>query len=1600
MKRDGIYSNFKNNIMTAKGGIEEKGKKMLRNILLGLLPVFISTISLAQPTFTNAHFFDTNGDGTIDEVTIEMSGTISDATVVNTDFSIGGSAPGSVLATSVNSLDQDDTDDKFFTFPVNIAGTEVAAVAYTQGILSNGSLVDTNLTITTVDAAAPVITDLQIEDTDSDGHIDKVVVTWSENIDTDDGSAPVVADMGTILLPDGSTAGGFGNGNITDPAGTSNTITVSNITGQGTVNTAAGSSDIDGLTGLWEDAANNAVTATGDNTETITDAAAPIFLNLTINNAANTNVTLNFSEPVGRNSDATGAIREPEEYVISVSSTPAVLNTIGTSHVQTTSVDNLTISYTTQANGTENLIATIAGANQIYDVGGNAIADGSSVNASLNDATGPSIIGYTLAADNSYIDIEFNEGVYAADGVSPLANQADGTDFTITYTDNGGNATGVTITSANLVSGGPLIGGETTVRLNITVAGAPASGDEEIEIKAAATSIYDQLQNASPTSETTNKLNLFDKMAPSGYTISIQNLTNGYINKAEETDFTFKFAGAEVGATYSYSIDDVIGNGPITGTDLGPIGSATETVSGIDISALADENITVTVSLKDANGNTGGDVTDTDPKDATLPTFISIVLNTTDNTDVTLTFSEAVYENNDQTGNLREPNEYGFTISGGSAAISNITDSHTAGTTSASLTISYSTPADGSDFLVVTEGDNIFDKARNKMANNATINKALNDQTQPVVTIDALETNDQTPPLSGTVVDIDLTTSISVNVNGFDYPAVNSGLGTWTLADNTIASLPEAIYEVIVTATDGNSNVGLDGSNNELTIDISDPVVTVDALETLDTTPELTGTVVDADLTASISVMVGAAGPFVATNVGDGTWILPDNTITPALTEGFFEIAVTATDGAGNQGSDGSTNELEVDTSPPTILSAVSSPHESNTEKAYVLLTFNEGVYSSSSGGGLTADGDDYYTVTDNNIPSGINWHFDNIKEVWNGSAWVDAVGGETQIRVLVHANKNYTSGSEVTINTQTNTVFDLSGNGSPNTTTTGTVTFQDNAGPTISTAIVDNNNTYIDIEFDESVYSTTGSTGGLSTASFTIDFTPDNATIFTVTSIFTTDDNGVTYDIPTPTGAGGETKFRINFTTDLPASGAEQIIVKPATTASWYDNGDNVTDTDPLLIIGPVVTLNDKLPPTLSSITLATTNPFVTKARVGDDVSVTFTASETLQSDPVVTFSSDGNGVTGSVTINNASAPVYTATYTVGTDVQDMDGAVTFTINFTDTNANPGVTVTTPDAGTVTIDNNKPDIFDVTFNTDPIYEGALIQTVSVIFDEDMDPNVTLYPVINLTGSNWLTQADIGWLPDKRTFQATFTHNPTEEEITVTVTVDAGDSKDDAGNTNNASAGLFTFEVDTQKPQATVSIDDPDGFVLDGQSVVITSIFDEVLTTAPEIVVTATVNGGTFTMVGTAPTATWTHTYIAGATEETVTYTFQTGTDAAGNEIDAAPLGTVSFEIDNTDPFMTLLNPLHDTHNIPLGSVYTITLNEIVVGSGSSDIFLKKFDGTTIGTFNSTDVFGTNTSSEDMTGTIDLTTVVLTEPILESTEYHLLINPGAVIDMA
>ncbi|MDH2507425.1 Ig-like domain-containing protein, partial [Acinetobacter baumannii] len=80
------------------------------------------------------------------------------------------------------------------------------------------------------------------------------------------------------------------------------------------------------------------------------------------------------------------------------------------------------------------------------------------------------------------------------------------------------------------------------------------------------------------------------------------------------------------------------------------------------------------------------------------------------------------------------------------------------------------------------------------------------------------------PALTGTIDDP--TATVVVTVDGVDYPAVNNGDGTWTLADNTLPVLADGPHTVSVTATDVAGNVSTPVTGT-VTVDATAPTLAI-----------------------------------------------------------------------------------------------------------------------------------------------------------------------------------------------------------------------------------------------------------------------------------------------------------------------------------------------------------------------------------------------------------------------------------------------------------------------------------------------------------------------------------------------------------------------------------------------------------------------------------------------------------------------------------------------------------------------------------------------------------------------------------------------------
>ncbi|MFD2563993.1 beta strand repeat-containing protein [Aquimarina rubra] len=287
-----------------------------------------------------------------------------------------------------------------------------------------------------------------------------------------------------------------------------------------------------------------------------------------------------------------------------------------------------------------------------------------------------------------------------------------------------------------------------------------------------------------------------DSMTPSGYTALIDQAP---INSTNETAVSFTFAAAEVSTTYNYTFTSSGGAGSVTGS--GVIATAIDQITGIDLSGLADGTITLSVTLTDDAGNTGGAATDTETKDTGAPTGYNVTIdqspiNSGSANVVSYTFSSA---------EVGATYNYTFTSSGGAGSV---TGSGVIATATDQITgIDLSGLADGTITLSVTLTD----------VNGNTGSAATDTETKETIRPSVTITSTESPGPTG-ADPIPVTITFSESVTGFEItdlivgngtPGNFAGSGTTYTADIT----PSGAGPLTITV-DINADVALDSGGN------------------------------------------------------------------------------------------------------------------------------------------------------------------------------------------------------------------------------------------------------------------------------------------------------------------------------------------------------------------------------------------------------------------------------------------------------------------------------------------------------------------------------------------------------------------------------------------------------------------------------------------------------------------------------------------------------------------------------------------------------------------------------------------------------------------
>ncbi|MDD5050805.1 MAG: Ig-like domain-containing protein [Candidatus Pacebacteria bacterium] len=394
-----------------------------------------------------------------------------------------------------------------------------------------------------------------------------------------------------------------------------------------------------------------------------------------------------------------------------------------------------------------------------------------------------------------------------------------------------------------------------------------------------------------------------------------------------------------------------------------------------------------------------------------------------------------------------------------------------------------------------------------------------------------------------------------------------------------------------------------------------------------------------------------------------------------------------------------------------------------------------------------------------------------------------------------------------------------------------------------------------------------------------------------------------------------------------------------------------------------------DTTAPTLSSVTLVSSNSTNTQAKVGDVITLSFTASETI-SLPTVTFSSGGDPVNGSIVVRNPSGNNWTATYTAGSS--DTEGSVTYRISdFSDSVSNAGLAVTTGSGG-VTFDKTVPTITNVT-------SSKANGTYSV--GESIPINLTFSEAVTSDGEVTVTldtgRTCVFSLTSDTSGSCNYIVQDGDSSSDLNVTSILGTISDVAGNaltnftpaTNLAANKAIVIDStapDTSIPTITdVTSTKGNGSYTTGVSIDIRVTFSESVSSTGNVTVTLDTGGTCSFSVATSSSGSCNYVVGGGETSSDLTVTSISGTikDAANNTlVDFNPATNLAdnkaIVIDTTIPILSSVTPASSVtiDNVTSSSSIAFTASESL---GSGSITISRSSGETDDTIHTCTLKGT-----------------------------------------
>lgn len=532
--------------------------------------------------------------------------------------------------------------------------------------------------------------------------------------------------------------------------------------------------------------------------------------------------------------------------------------------------------------------------------------------------------------------------------------------------------------------------------------------------------------------------------------------------------------------------------------------------------------------------------------------------------------------------------------------------------------------------------------------------------------------------------DFTLTTTGTVSGNIASVGNFGANGDTYDVTINTIGGDGTMRLDLKSSGTgivdDGSTAITGDFTTGEVyTFDHSVPTLTSAAIisnNTINTDYAKVGDIISLSFTTSEAVgipTVTIATHSVTPMAGTGFNYTAKYTITNTDVEGAVPITINFSDGAGNSGTQitatTNTSTVTFDHTQPSVTvnqTGTVDPTSSNT--IHFTVAFSEPVTD--------------FTATDVSLSGTANAATNVVTEVApnNGTTYDIAVSGmanDGTVIASIAANK----------------VIDVAGNGNTaSTTNDNTVTYVADAAPSITsitrktpaTALTNIASVTYLITFSEAV-------SGVDAGDFTLTKTGTaDGTIATV-----------------PTGTATTYDVTVN---SLEGDGTLRLDVKSSGTGIQ----DNINqDISGGFTTGETYTI-DHTVPTVTSVGILSNNVNTALAKVGNTITLSFVASETIGA-PMVTIAGH------TVRASNSNANNWSAAYTLVN--ADAEGLVTFTIDFTDLASNAGTQVTaTTNSSNVTFDKTAPAVKSINrFNSAP--QGTISTTLK--FTTTFGENVT-----------------------------------------------------------------------------------------------------------------------------------------------------------------------------------------------------------------------------------------------------------------------------------